>query len=170
MLKLTTCLGALALAACASQPTGVAVPSNLVPTGERAVERFGARGVQIYECRNKVGGTGTEWVFVAPEADLFDTQGAPAGKHYAGPHWEAADGSRIVGTVKARADAPLAGAIPWLLLSARSVGGPGRLSKITSVQRVNPAGGAAPATGCDAATLGRTERVPYTADYILLAP
>lgn len=170
MLKLTTCLGVLALAACASQPAAVAVPANLVPSGERAIERFGARGVQIYECRNKVGGSGTEWVFVAPEADLFDVQGAPVGKHYAGPHWEAADGSRIVGTVKARADAPLAGAIPWLLLSARSDGGPGRLSKITSVQRVNTAGGTAPAAGCDAASLGRTERVPYTADYILLAP
>lgn len=170
MLKLTTCLGALALAACASQPSSVAVPSDLVPSGERAVERLGARGVQIYECRNKVGASGTEWVFVAPEAELFDVQGAPAGRHYAGPHWEAADGSRIVGTAKARADAPLAGAIPWLLLSARSVGGPGRLAKITSVQRVNTAGGTAPAGGCDAASLGRTERVPYTADYILLAP
>src|SRR6185295_3161103 len=72
MLKLTTCLGALALAACASQPAAVAVPANLVPAGERAIERLGARGVQIYECRNKVGGSGTEWVFVAPEADLFD--------------------------------------------------------------------------------------------------
>jgi hypothetical protein len=170
MFKLTSCLGAIALVACASQPAGIAVPANLVPTGEQAVERLNARGVQIYECRNKVGGSGTEWVFVAPEATLYDTQGAPAGRHYAGPHWEAADGSRIVGTLKSRADAPLAGAIPWLLLSARSVGGPGRLAKITSVQRVNTAGGAAPATSCDAASLGRTERVPYTADYILLAP
>jgi hypothetical protein len=170
MFKLTSCLGALALVACASQPASIAVPANLVPTGERAVERLAARGVQIYECRNKVGGTGTEWVFVAPDADLFDTQGAPAGKHYAGPHWEVADGSRIIGTVKSRVDAPLAGAIPWLLLSARSVGGPGRFAKITSVQRVNTAGGAAPAASCDATSLGRTERVPYTADYILLAP
>ncbi|NKI95225.1 DUF3455 domain-containing protein [Rhizobacter sp. SG703] len=170
MHKLSSCLGAVALVACASQPAGIAVPSNLVPAGEHVVERLAARGVQIYECRNKVGGTGTEWVFVAPEADLLDTQGAPAGRHYAGPHWEAADGSRIIGTVKSRADAPLAGAIPWLLLSTRSVGGPGRLAKITSVQRVNTAGGAVPAASCDAASLGRTERVPYTADYILLAP
>lgn len=169
MLKLIPLLGAIALAACATKTESVAVPASLAPTGERAVERLAARGVQIYECRAKSGG-GTEWVFTAPEADLFDAAGAPAGRHYAGPRWEAADGSRIVGTVKARADAPLAGAIPWLLLTARSDGAPGRFSKITSVQRVNTAGGAAPAAGCDAATLGRTERVPYSADYILLAP
>lgn len=164
-------LALLALAACASQPAGIAVPPQLVPNGEHAVERLAARGVQIYECRPKVGGDGTAWALVAPEATLSDTQGAPVGRHYAGPHWEAQDGSRIIGTVKGRADAPLAGAIPWLLLSARSDGAPGRFAAITSVQRVNTAGGAAPAAGCDGpAAVGRVERVPYTADYILLAP
>jgi len=170
MTKLIPWIAALALAACASQPAKVAVPADLVPAGEHAVERLAARGVQIYECRQKVGGGGTEWTLVAPEAQLFDAQGAPVGRHYAGPHWEAADGSRILGSVKARADAPLAGAIPWLLLTAKSVGGPGRFAQITSVQRINTAGGGAPAVACDSVTLGRSERVPYTADYILLAP
>lgn len=146
------------------------VPPGLVPTGERAVDRLFAQGVQIYACRAKAGAaSASEWVFVAPEAQLIDTQGAVAGKHYAGPHWEAPDGSKIVGAVKARVDATEAGAIPWLLLSARSVGGSGRYAHVTSVQRVNTFGGSAPAAGCDAGTIGTTVRVPYSADYVLFA-
>ena len=101
------------IAACAGT---VQVPDKLKPANESLSMIVPAKGDQIYECRE------AKWVFVAPEADLFDGAGKKIGKHYAGPHWEAADGSRIVGAVKERADAPAAGAIPWLLLSAKSVG------------------------------------------------
>jgi hypothetical protein len=173
-MKTTLCASGLAaaslLAACASAPPGAPAPAALVPAGERLVGQVAARGVQIYECRAKKDSPGTEWAFVAPEADLVDMQGKPAGKHYAGPHWEANDGSKIVGTVKARADATQAGAIPWLLLSAKSVGGEGAFSKVTSVQRIHTVGGAAPSSGCDAAALGKSVRVPYTADYLWFSP
>ncbi len=160
-------LPVLLLVACASAPS---VPPALVPPGEIAVARVAARGVQVYECRAKAGSPGgAEWAFVAPDAELFDASGYPVGKHYAGPHWESADGSKVVASVKARADAPVAGAIPWLLLSARSVGGAGRLAKVTSIQRINTAGGLAPSGGCDTTTLGKPARVPYTADYVLFA-
>jgi uncharacterized protein DUF3455 len=102
---------------------------------------------------------------VAPEAELFDVRGNRIGRHYGGPHWEAADGSKILGTVKERADAPAANAIPWLLLGAKSVGPQGSFSKVTSVQRVNTVGGVAPGTGCSQAAAGTPARVPYTADY-----
>jgi hypothetical protein len=129
-----------------------------------------ARGVQVYECRaDAAAAGGAKWVFVAPQAELFDAQGASRGTHYAGPHWEAADGSKIVGKLEARADAPQAGAIPWLLLSARSVGGAGRYAGVTSVQRVNTFGGETPARRCDAGSAGVVDRVPYTADYLLYA-
>ena len=151
-----------------AEPT---IPAALVAPGERSIDRVKATGVQVYECRVKAGVAGEgEWVFVAPEAELRGARGEGAGWHYAGPHWEAPDGSRIVGTVKAHADAPRAGAIPWLLLATRSVGGPGRFAGVTSVQRVDTAGGAAPARTCDASTIGVVERVPYSADYVLLAP
>jgi hypothetical protein len=161
--------GLLLLAACASQPPQAPIPETLVPSGERQLERIAARGVQIYQCRAATGtaSTGPAWAFVGPEADLFDAQGRSAGKHYGGPHWEAPDGSKILGTVKTRADAPQAGAIPWLLLTAKSVAGAGRYAGVTSVQRVNTVGGVAPSAKCDASTLGATERVPYTADYVL---
>src|SRR5260221_3797590 len=136
-----------------------AIPENLEPAANESLKRvIRAKGVQIYECRDR------KWVFVAPEAELFDSRGNLIGRHYAGPQWEATgDGSRIVGTVKSRADAPAAGAIPWLLLSTKSVGGRGYFSDVTSVQRVATAGGIAPEGGCDG--VGEQVRVPYTADY-----
>lgn len=163
------------LAGCASKrPTEPGqVPPVLVPAGEKAVETLAARGVQIYQCRSKLAADGktiAEWTFVAPEAELFDSAGKPVGKHYAGPHWEALDGSKILGAVKSRADAPAAGAIPWLLLTAKSMAGDGRFSKITSVQRINTTGGVAPDSGCEQGKVGSNIRVDYTADYVLFTP
>ena len=134
-----------------------------------------AKGVQVYECRNvKQAGAyepaAYEWAFVAPDAELFDDRGQKAGRHYAGPQWQAPDGSRVAGSVKARADAPVAGAIPWLLLTAKSVGPDGTLSKVSSVQRINTRGGATPSSGCSAGAVGTQARVDYTADYVFLAP
>src|SRR5882672_10629466 len=132
-------------AACASRqpPTPlVQVPDKLRPSANESLAMIvPAKGVQIYECRARTDQAGAfAWAFVAPEADLFDARGNKTGRHYAGPHWEATDGSKILGTVKERADAPVADAIPWLLLSARSVGSEGSFSKVTSIQRVNTVG------------------------------
>lgn len=125
-----------------------------------------ANGVQIYECRAAKGlNSAYEWAFVGPEADLFDTRGMKMGRHYAGPHWEATDGSKIVGLVKASTAAPDEGAIPWLLMGAKSVGPAGTFSNVSSVRRVHTTGGIAPDNGCSAAAAGTRARVPYTADY-----
>jgi hypothetical protein len=159
----------LLLGACAQVPTPTA-PAALVPAGEALLTRVAARGVQIYECRAKKAGGGTEWAFVAPEAELHDAQGRRVGRHDAGPRWQAADGSGVVGTVKARADASRPGAVPWLLLTTHSAGGDGGWSRVSSVQRINTDGGVAPASGCSGDTLGRVARVPYTADYLLFVP
>jgi len=160
----------LVVAACASPPRptpAVSVPAKLNPgAGESLGTIVAARGVQIYECRPRNDQAGAyEWAFVAPEADLFDGRGRKVGRHYAGPHWESVDGSKILGTVKERADAPVAAAIPWLLLTAKSVGPDGAFSRVTSIQRVNTAGGAAPRTDCSQATAGTPARIGYTADY-----
>ncbi|GAB3762187.1 DUF3455 domain-containing protein [Ramlibacter monticola] len=164
--------GALPAISVARAPAAAAVPQALAPRGSHTLlESVAARGVQVYECRPDAGAPGgARWVFVAPQADLFDAGGAQVGTHYGGPTWEAADGSRIVGAVEARADAPQADAIPWLLLSAKSVGPDGRFAKVTSVQRVNTSGGVAPVRPCAAGEVGDTERVTYTADYVLYAP
>lgn len=158
------------VAACAGRPSPaprVSVPDTLRPGANESLAMIvPAKGVQIYECRVKKEQAGAyEWAFVAPEADLFDERGNRIGKHYAGPHWEAADGSKIMGVVKERADARSPDAIPWLLLAAKSVGPAGSFSRVTSIQRVNTGGGAAPKEGCSRAAVGTTARVGYTADY-----
>ncbi len=155
------------------RPTlAVEVPDKLKPGATESLAMIvKAKGVQVYECRAKRDQPGGyEWAFVAPEADLFDARGAKVGRHYAGPHWEAPDGSKILGVVKERADAPTAGAIPWLLLAAKSVGRDGAFSRVTSIQRVDTAGGVAPATGCSETTVGTPARVDYTADYYFFTP
>ena len=160
---------ALAVAACATTPA-IDVPRALDPPADQSLAMVvGAKGVQIYECRARQDGSGFEWVFVAPEAELLDRFGRRVGTHGAGPFWQADDGSRVVGTVKARADAPVAGAIPWLLLVTRSDGPAGSLSKVSSIQRVNTAGGVAPAGGCGPEARSTIARVAYTADYRLFA-
>jgi hypothetical protein len=142
------------LGACSAM---IEIPGTLAPGNDASLAMvLPAKGVQIYECRDG------KWAFVAPEAELFDRSGKQIGRHYAGPHWESADGSKIIGAVKQRADAPAAGNIPWLLLGTKSVGNDGAFSKVTSIQRVATVGGVAPVGGC---AQGAEARVDYTADY-----
>lgn len=161
----------LLLTACATQPVQTQVPASLVPVGERQVDRFESRGMLTYECRAKAGAASSaEWGYVAAETELIDGQGKGIGKHtFPPPLWQALDGSKFTGTIKARADAPQAGAAPWLLVSTRSTGGEGRFSKITSLQRVNTQGGIAPTRRCDGTTIGAKERVAFTSDLVLFS-
>src|SRR5262245_2838145 len=84
-----------------------------VPAGNKVGFHAYAEGVQIYRW------TGTRWAFVAPEAVLYagDEDDGPVGIHYAGPTWESASGSIVVGAVLERCT-PDPDAIPWLLLGA----------------------------------------------------
>jgi len=172
---LAVCCASL-LSACAVStapvPAGAGspVPAALRPADrERAVFTWHAVGSQIYECRAAEKG-GWAWVFVAPEAELFNQKDEKVGIHGAGPHWTALDGSRTVGTVKARANGERAADIPLLLLSVQSGGGSGTLARVTSVQRLNTEGGNAPATGCAApADAGKRIKEGYTADYVFFA-
>jgi hypothetical protein len=157
------------LAGCATPGTGTApsVPDNLrVPAAQTLSLETRAAGVQIYDCKpSKNDPAHFEWVFRAPEADLFDAAGKRIGRHYAGPTWESNDGSKVVGEVIARDDGPDANAIPWLLLSAKSTSSAGVLARTASVQRIQTVGGKAPAGGCSQAQAGKELRVPYTATY-----
>jgi len=143
------------------------VPENLrTPATEVLSLETEATGVQIYECNaSKDESTRFEWIFKAPEADLFDKAGNKIGKHYAGPTWESNDGSTVVGEVKARDNGPDPDAIPWLLLSAKSTSGTGVFSRVKSVQRLYTVGGRAPTDVCSQAQAGKVTRVGYKAKY-----
>jgi hypothetical protein len=127
-----------------------------VPEGHKVAARAFAVGVQVYRWN------GTSWIFQRPEALLFDEDDDPVGIHYAGPTWESASGSYVVGAVLERCT-PDPDAIPWLLLRAVDSDGPGILDGVTYIQRVNTVGGLAPAYPGDFP--GQEARVPYIADY-----
>jgi len=147
--------------------TAPKIPERLnVPTDQKLVFVLRGVGVQIYTCKAVDNApAGFDWAFIAPQADLFDDQANKLGKHYAGPTWEANDGSKVVGEVLAKDNGPDPAAIPWLLLRAKEHAGTGIFSKIASVQRLNTKGGKAPAEGCIQAKVGTEVRIPYTADY-----
>lgn len=109
-----------------------------------------------------------EWTLKAPEALLYDDRGQEVGHHYGGPSWELKDGSKIVGQLQSKVDAPQTDAIPWLLLQVKSREGNGVLSSTNWIQRVNTADGKVPTTGCNAANQNQEIRVGYSADYYFL--
>ncbi|SPE35455.1 conserved exported hypothetical protein [Burkholderiales bacterium] len=154
------------VAGCTSLPAPQ-VPDKLrVPAGQSVSLEARASGVQVYTCEaTKTDPTRVSWVFKEPQAALYDRNGKPIGKHYAGPTWESTDGSKVVGALVAQDPGPDATAIPWLLLTAKSTAGGGVLSATKSIQRVNTVGGRAPAEGCDPTLVGNVARVPYQATY-----
>jgi len=159
-------LGLSSLAGAEPAPTAKPVPEALrAPADQVLAFELRATGVQIYECRaRKEDPAQFEWIFKAPEADLFDVSGQRVAKHYGGPTWESSDGSRVVGEVKAKDTSRSSGSIPWLLLGVKSTSGQGLFRPVRSIQRLNTLGGAAPATASQAQA-GQEVRVPYSATY-----
>jgi hypothetical protein len=142
------------------------VPAALVaPAGQELFRVFAAEGVQIYAC------TATGWVFESPDALLLEQERDDdgdltiVGHHFAGPTWEYKDRSFVVGVRVASAPSATPDSIPQLLLRAGSNSATGKFAQVTFVQRLDTVGGTAPATGCDATTLGAKARVAYTANY-----
>ena len=136
--------------------------------------------------------SGFAWAFYGPQATLFDTNDGddhqiithflspnPAEADKPRPTWQDSRGTSIVWAnntsppAQSSTDAGFVapGAIPWLLLpmAGSQVGptGGARLTKTTFIQRLNTAGGVAPAAStCAAATdAGKKALVPYSADY-----
>jgi hypothetical protein len=170
LLRVTTVIAVIAaILACAHDrprpPTDVP-PALQVPAGQKLTRMLHATGVQIYQC--KAGAKDPSryaWVYQEPKADLSDSSGKDIGRHYAGPTWEADDGSKVVGDVVARADAPGAKGIQWLLLRSKSNSGKGVFAKVQSIQRLHTIGGLAPQDMCDASNADQRTRVAYSADY-----
>ncbi len=139
------------------------LPAAIAASGETPVLTVHAVGMQLYEC--KAGADGKlAWTFTAPQATLT-VDGKVVGHHGAGPSWTLDDGSSIVG--KAVGDAPGAKAndVPWLKLDVVSHTGSGKLSDVTTVQRINTIGGVMK-DSCDRPGAGRG--MPYAADYVFL--
>jgi Protein of unknown function (DUF3455) len=145
------------------------IPQQLQPpANEQLLVEVHGKGDQIYTC--KTDAAQSTWTLKAPEAQLFDKDNKAFGKHFAGPSWQANDGSKVTGKAVANVPSPDANSIPWLLVKVVSHEGSGTLSTVTSIQRLNTKGGKAPTTGCDAQHENQELRVPYTADYRFYVP
>ena len=147
-------------------PAGLAL--NLQPTAEEAPAfRLLASGIQVYECRAAL--TAPEqyrWAFVAPDATLNDpASGHDVAAYRSIDQWNSlTDRSSVSAVLRATQQAG-ADDLPWAYMRAIPASQDGMFAGVTSIQRVNTRGGAAPRTGCSADTAGTEARVPFTAEY-----
>jgi hypothetical protein len=186
--KTTALILALAIASArAAAPADVtppAVPANLeAPAGHQVFLIAQGEGTQNYICMPSA--TGVAWTFLGPQATLFDSERGQVMTHYLSPNpaenntpratWQHShDTSTVWAVAIASSSDPnfvAPNAVPWLLLQiAGTQHGPAggdRMMRTTFIQRVNTAGGVAPAAGCGVATdVGRRALVPYTTDYV----
>lgn len=133
--------------------------------GDQPAIILAAKGVQVYGCTRS--GESYVWKLNGPEAILSDAADHQVGRHFAGPSWEAADGSVVVGEPLVTSQAPGGNAIPWVVLRAKEHKGnrTGQFATVMYVVRSATMGGLAPMTGCDADHVGTENRVNYSATY-----
>ncbi len=149
-------------------PATIDLPANL-PNGNTRVATFYAEGVQKYKAQEKPGSNPVtyEWVFVAPQADLYDSTNAKVGTHSAGPTWQLSAMDSIYGqhySPPQTAPSPDSGSIDWLLLMPKTGTIPtGIFTDVSYIQRIATKGGKAPTTPPTSAN--ETAEVKYKAVY-----
>ena len=149
-------------------PATVSVPENL-PNGNSRVATYYAVGVQKYKARIKAGSdpVSYEWVFVAPQAELYDISNSEVGTHGAGPFWEISPSDSIFAqhfTPARTAPSPDPESIDWLLLMPKVGTTPtGIFAEVDYIQRIATKGGKAPLT--PPTSLTQTVDVKYKTVY-----
>jgi hypothetical protein len=176
--------GAQSHAAAADRLEPPPVPADLEVDAEfRPYLISHAVGTQNYG--SLPAGTGVAWTLLGPQATLFDGSVDQVMTHYLSPNPQEAGIARatwrhsrdtsavwavaVATSVDAAYVAP--GAIAWLKLEVRGAqygpNGGSTLVRTKFIQRVNTAGGVAPAAGCASASdIGKRVFVPYTTDYV----
>jgi hypothetical protein len=153
-------------------PVPLRPPDKLKPPkGNELLLKVEADGVQIYVSKRTADGK-LVWSLKGPLADL--RQGPKrAGYHYAGPSWEAADGSKVIRDQAedvVSVPAPNAKAdIPWLRIRVKPEGkSGGTFGQVRYVLRVETQGGIprqhAPIRA------GTEVGIRYKADYYFFGP
>ena len=162
-----------------------AVPPELTLSGAYKLFLAGhAVGTQNYICAPAAVPSGVEWLFIGPQATVFDSNGEQILTHFQSRNplqpdvlqatWQhARDTSavwakRVRGSTDSSYVAP--DAIEWLLLEVTAIGtgptGGDKMAGAVYVQRVNTVGGVKPpATECTPGTINTRKLVPYEADY-----
>jgi hypothetical protein len=159
-----------------------AVPSDIAaPGGFKPFLVGHAVGTQNYICT--LTPTGLKWLFIGPQATIFDRTGHQSLTHFQSVNpgvdaiqatWQhsrdtsAVWARRLNGSSDPHYVSP--DAIEWLLLEV--TGGSSlpeskaRLLPARYIQRINTVGGKEPTVACTDATLNQRQLVPYEADYV----
>jgi hypothetical protein len=162
-----------------------AVPGNLeVGTEYKLFLKGHAVGTQNYICAPAATASGVDWLFIGPQATLFDENLQQITTHFQSRNpvknnaiqatWQDSGDTSAVwatrrdGSVDPAYVSPTA--IEWLILdvSGQQLGPTAgvKLASTAVIQRVNTVGGMKPASAeCTAATLNTRKLVPYQADY-----
>ncbi len=150
--------------------------SNVIdPPDARVVYTVRGAGEQVYVCSQQPDAM--KWILAGPAAVLTDmATSEPVGKHGPGPQWTWNDGSAVRGKVTGSRSSPDAANVPWLLVKVDLYPGPNgpfdtslKLDEIKYVRRSDTHGGVGPTSGCDAAKIGASVSVPYSATYTFYA-
>jgi hypothetical protein len=163
-LALALALAGLPAAAAISEPAGLGAGIRATADEEPAF-MLSASGAHVYHCKATPNDPNAyAWYFVGPDATLSEGSRS-VGTHKAVNLWEStSDRSSVSGVVRSSQSGG-ANNLPWTLYRAQSLGASGMFAGVTSIQRVNTSGGAAPSTGCAAANAGAESRSNFTADY-----
>jgi len=145
------------------------VPRAIARGDLTVIATLHAEGAQVYECKPDFGKSQSDvralsWQFREPIATLI-VDGKSVGRHYAGPSWDAIDGSVVKGKVVASTPGATSSDIPWLELELAEHPSYGIFSAATTARRINTKGGLAQGS-CERA--GDYLSVPYSADYVFL--
>jgi hypothetical protein len=149
-----------ALFALAALPALAAIPADEEPSF-----MLSASGTNLFQCKARIDDANAyAWHFVAPDLTLFEGS-RTAGTHKAASQFESgSDRTSLFGVLSATQPAG-GNNMPWARMRAVPAGDSGMFAGVTTIQRVNTAGGVAPAEGCNAASVGNETRVNFSADY-----
>ena len=173
-----------AMPAAQERITRPVVPTNLeVSSDYKLFLKVHAVGTQNYICAPATTPTGVDWLFIGPQATLFDDSLQQIGTHYQSRNpiqnaiqatWQhSGDTSAVWAKRRDGSTDPVyvaPDAIEWLLLDVSGQQlGPTAGNKLTPsllIQRVNTVGGMKPPSAdCTAATINTRKLVSYEADY-----
>ena len=160
---LAALIPAAAALAAIPEPPGLG-PAIRAGADEEPAFVLSANGVHVYECKATPSANAFAWYFTAPDATLYEGSRSVATHKSPNLFESLSDRSSVSGVVRSTQNAGVNN-LPWVLLRAQPLSPQGMFAGVTSIQRVNTSGGAAPGTGCAAGNAGAEARVNFTADY-----
>ena len=188
--KTFVCFVVAAAAASSAPLASETIVPPAVPAGLEVIGPFKpflkahAVGTQNFICAPAATPSGLDWLFIGPQATLFNEETEQTFTHYQSRNAEAngaiqatwqhsRDSSAVWATRHSGSLDPAyvaPGAIEWLLLdvSGTALGpmGGDKLASAKFIQRVNTVGGVKPASSeCTVSTLNTRRLVAYEADY-----